>query len=200
MAKLFRINVWLTVIGAGALFALGWLAGSWTTCRASGCTFDVQLFEAVGTWVGGLGTVLAVVIATHQLRTVIASSMQENRANEAGAERAARRVKFRAKPLKPHATVYKAVGVTVTNTSTETLTSLVLRTSDGTILKETEQVDPQREWLVTVPAGEVDLDDLLIEGAEARVRAEVEQRLELAFDLGGYRFVRTRTGMRKASE
>lgn len=200
MVKFLRRHSWLAAATAGALlFGLGWLAGTWATCRGSGCSFDSQLFEAIGTWVGGLGTVVAVVVATHQLRSTIESSAQASLSEAAEADASARRVKFRAKPIKVHAGLYKAVGVTVTNASTETLTSLVLRSSDGTILEEAEQVDPRRDWLVTVPVDALNLGDLAMDGAEGRVRTEVEHGLELDFDLCGYRYERTRTDIRRSS-
>lgn len=201
MVNILRRHSWLVGATAAALlFGLGWLAGSWATCRDPGCSFDAQLFEAIGTWVGGLGTVVAVVVATHQLRSTIESSAQESRTTEAEADAAARRVKFRAKPLKPQAGLYKAVGVTVTNASNETLTALVLHGVGGTVLREAEQLDPHRDWLVTVPVLDLDLVDLTIEGAEARVRTEVEQKLELGFDVRGFRYARTRADVRKSSD
>lgn len=50
--------------GFGCLvgLAIGWWAGSFTACALTedGCEVRVQAIEALGTWVGGVGTILAV--------------------------------------------------------------------------------------------------------------------------------------------
>lgn len=57
--------------------ALGWWLGSWTSCGDS-CEPSVATIEAIGTWVGGLGTVGAVGFAVLAFRT----EQRERRAAE----------------------------------------------------------------------------------------------------------------------
>lgn len=56
--------------GAIAGGAIGWLVGSYASCSQStyGCELRVQAIEAAGTWVGGLGTMLAVWAAVAAFR------------------------------------------------------------------------------------------------------------------------------------
>lgn len=69
-------------LGIGTLsgLVLGWWGGSFTACSQSesGCEVRVQAIEAVGTWVGGLGTVLAVGAAVVAFR----SEEESRRVNE----------------------------------------------------------------------------------------------------------------------
>lgn len=39
--------------------AIGWWAGSFTACAGKGCEVRVDSIEALGTWVGGVGTIAA---------------------------------------------------------------------------------------------------------------------------------------------
>ena len=63
-----RWNGWTLVATLAAVFALGWALGTWSTCRGGACSFDPDLFGALGTWVGGLGTIGALIFAGRQLR------------------------------------------------------------------------------------------------------------------------------------
>lgn len=59
------------LVAAVALFVglvVGWSLGSWSAC-GSGCGFDVSLFAALGTWVGGVAIALAsLVISISKVR------------------------------------------------------------------------------------------------------------------------------------
>ncbi|MBB1513781.1 hypothetical protein H5399_14400 [Tessaracoccus sp. MC1627] len=63
-------NASFAIGGFAAGGALGWWAGSFATCAAAAvqCQASVDAIAAVGTWVGGLGTVGAVIYAAATLR------------------------------------------------------------------------------------------------------------------------------------
>jgi hypothetical protein len=64
---------WRVVLGVfGGLLAgavIGWVLGSYSACRDSGCKVRVDSVEAIGTWVGGLGTIAAVLAAVVAFRS-----------------------------------------------------------------------------------------------------------------------------------
>lgn len=69
---------WL-IIGVLVGGVLGWLTGSWTSCASSSaCELRVNSVEALGTWVGGLGTVGALLYAAREF------SQRNSRGREAG--------------------------------------------------------------------------------------------------------------------
>jgi uncharacterized membrane protein len=63
---------WRVVLGVFAGFLAGacggWVLGSYTACADAGCKVRVDAVEAVGTWVGGLGTIAAVLAAVVAFR------------------------------------------------------------------------------------------------------------------------------------
>lgn len=52
--------VWAGLVVGGTI---GWWAGSFTACASGGCQVRVDSIGALGTWVGGLGTIAAVLAA-----------------------------------------------------------------------------------------------------------------------------------------
>jgi hypothetical protein len=64
------VRLFLAVGGLLVGVAIGWWAGSFTACSRStnGCETRVASIEALGTWVGGLGTVAAVMFAAVTFR------------------------------------------------------------------------------------------------------------------------------------
>lgn len=64
-----RRSVWISLclLGGLGLLLLGWILGNWMACTGEECSFDTELFAGLGTWVGGIGTVVALVFAALQL-------------------------------------------------------------------------------------------------------------------------------------
>lgn len=60
-------SAFLVFVGVVVGAAVGWWLGSWTSC-GNACEPRVSAIEAVGTWVGGLGTVGAVGFAVIAFR------------------------------------------------------------------------------------------------------------------------------------
>jgi hypothetical protein len=59
---------WALLLGLAAGLSIGWLAGSFTACAETKCEANTAAIEAAGTWVGGLGTIAAVLFAVNQFR------------------------------------------------------------------------------------------------------------------------------------
>jgi hypothetical protein len=62
-------GVGLTLAGFLAGGVTGWWAGSFTACASTGCEVRVASIEALGTWLGGLGTIAAVLAAVVAFRS-----------------------------------------------------------------------------------------------------------------------------------
>lgn len=59
---------------------IGFVAGGWASCAPSeACEFKADLAGALGTWVGGLGTIGALIFAVRAFRSEEASRRQEER-------------------------------------------------------------------------------------------------------------------------
>lgn len=77
-------KVFLLAVSAGlACLVAGFVLGQWVACAGESCSFDVDLFGALGTWVGGIGTVLALGFAAVQLRGDIEERVADRQAEAA---------------------------------------------------------------------------------------------------------------------
>lgn len=72
------------VLSAAVSLIVGLLIGSWATCGQQ-CGFNAALFGALGTWVGGLGTIGAFAFTAHEL---ITSRRREEKLNKLREEEA----------------------------------------------------------------------------------------------------------------
>lgn len=105
---------------------LGWLVGSWSTCSAAnqGCTIDVAALEAAGTWVGAIGTILAVLAAVVTIKSgeqsrldMLAAHARDEAAQVARFRAAAKAVRLRAWIEEYHHDVPSLITFKVENTS-----------------------------------------------------------------------------------
>lgn len=109
--------------GFGCLvgLALGWWVGSFTACVATerGCEVRVQSIEAAGTWVGGVGTVLAVGAAVLAYRSEERSRREEERQKEIAAQQRASQALENAKRVVVTAQVVSYTGDAITQLAFE---------------------------------------------------------------------------------
>lgn len=85
----FLVHSWPgTVIVLLVGLVIGFWAGGFTSCAGKGCEVRVDSMEALGTWVGGLGTIAAVIYAAAAFR-----HDHEKRAEAAHEEAVARKRK-----------------------------------------------------------------------------------------------------------
>lgn len=180
------------LIGVVAGFVIGWGVGSWTACAPGpGCEVRVNAIGALGTWVGGLGTVGALI---YGVRTFRDDAAERKRAITLDSRRSA----VRYKPMAPiRSGTYTKVNIAVTNQGAVDMTdvSLVLdRGTDAeTVLGSADQVHSGRLFGVTKSVEELGLQELPTEPQQAAnkvVKAELAPRVSLVFSVGGERFVR----------
>lgn len=200
-------RTWLAVAGvAVAGVAVGWLIGSAATCGA-GCGFDVALFEAIGTWTGGVGVALiggvyGIYAARRNSRLDKAEAAR--RAHEE-AERQELRERDSARALatmcalrfqpKPGAgPIYDRVHISFQNKIDEVVFTPTLLGSDGEVFQQDGQVAPTRTWGTTIPLSKLGLSQTFTDEVAARQALNddgVKEQLTFEFTIRGYRFVRT---------
>ena len=138
---------------AGAL--LGYLLGAWSACGSS-CRFDVNLFEAFGTWAGGLGTTAALALTALQISRGRRDRLDEVAREGARWKAVARGVKLRATPTSEvpgsagQERKYTGVTFEVTNPTGHVLTDLGARLADRVVTRN-EQTSASRSWEFKVP-------------------------------------------------
>ncbi|WP_144855488.1 hypothetical protein [Marihabitans asiaticum] len=181
------------LIGVVAGIVIGWGMGSWTACAPGpGCEVRVNAIGSLGTWVGGLGTVGALI---YGVRTFRDDAAERKRAITLDSRRSAVRYKPMV-PIKSRGT-YTKVNIEVTNQGAVDMTDVSLVLDRGTdaekVLMSANQVHTGRVFGVTESVEELGLQELPTEPQQAAnkvVKAELAPRVSLVFSVGGERFVR----------
>lgn len=199
--------IWLAIVGAVFVgVVIGWLIGSAATCGA-GCGFDVALFEAIGTWTGGVGVALvggAYAIYAARRNSRLDKAEADRRAREE-AERQEVRERDSARALanmcalrfqpKPGAgPIYDRVHISFQNKIDEVVFAPTLRGVDGEVFQQDGQVAPSRTWGTTIPLSKLGLSQTFADEVAARQALNddgVKEQLTFEFTIRGYRFVRT---------
>lgn len=180
---------WL-LLGVSVGVALGWLAGSWTTCSVGGsCEPRIASIEAVGTWVGGLATTGALLLTAHQLG-------EGSRRRHRTALIDARRSALRLRAIDEKDGRFLSVEARLENKSTRDLVDVALLL-DGEIIEGEHQIHPGKTRWFTLRVNGLGISELPSK-PETRsgqiLREMLGNRLEVSFELDGYRFVRSLEG------
>lgn len=198
-------RVLLTITAIAALVVgvgLGYLLATSITC-GEGCVFNVALFDAVGTWVSGLG-----VSAVGGWFTLNANAAR--RAEKAARERAekdereAARLRearilaimctLRYQPLGDPQNGYERVSIEFQNKLEEPVFWPDIVLSDGTRLGgEDEQVFPSRAWGKKTQLAKLEIEAKYPTELAAReaINATGRDTVVFEFTIRGYRFART---------
>ena len=167
-------------------FVLGWGFGAWTTCGPS-CRFDVNLFEALGTWLGGVGVAVAAgMCALHRYRE---DNRSESRAAIATAHLCAARF-----TLKPEKGSYRdRVHIQFTNKTSELIAHPSLHVAGGRVLERDNIVAPGRGWGTTVYLSDLGLKNIDPQDSSTRdVLDKVKSLIVLQFEVRDRSFLRNR--------
>lgn len=87
VVRSFKVVLLVSAVGLLCL-AGGFVIGNWAACTGEACSFDVDLFGALGTWIGGAGTVLALGFAGLQLSGDMEERARSRQRDEAAARKA----------------------------------------------------------------------------------------------------------------
>lgn len=187
----FWIKIVLALLAA---LVLGWGLGSWSACRDRPCSFDVNLFEAVGTWVGGLGTGIAAGVAAFELRARRVKNRVERQNEIATLKAVAQSCAVRARPTSESSGQYAYVQVEFANRTPYFVRNVVWRDSADAILAEADLVTPGGEpfgqkfpiarFGISAPLRGPKAD------ATAVVRRDVEATMIFEYTIEGLRFRR----------
>lgn len=160
----------VTAAVAGIVIGLviGWSMGAWATCGAR-CGFNVALFEAIGTWVGGVGVAsVAAGYAWFRARRDREAALV---ASENEALALARDCAIRFTPLGDEHNGYRSVHIEFENKLSERVYAVKLVTVDDEPLRVDAQVGPGRAWGTSAQLSAL--------GLEAHYATEVEVRTAL---------------------
>ncbi|WP_460800077.1 hypothetical protein [Microbacterium sp. GXF0217] len=183
---------WL-VVGAvaGTVLGLviGWSMGAWTTCGNS-CSFDVALFEAIGTWVGGVGVaaVAGGYVGFRARRDRQAALIAAE--NEALA--LARDCAIRLTPLGDEHNGYHRVNIEFENKLAERVYAVGLRTIENEELRSDAQVGAGRTWGTAALLPTLGLEEHYATELEARqaLRRRGKSRVIFTCTIRGFVFER----------
>lgn len=163
---------------------IGWTLGSWSTC-GSRCSFNVALFDAVGTWVGGVG------ITTVGGLYVWRRNRREDQLATEAAWRDAYMCTLRSSPLEWDNT-WSRVQVEFTNQLREPVTEVSMHLIGGTTLRHDKLVAPGRLWGHSFSFADLNLAPCQDEpGARTLIKREVRPKLVFVFTLRGNQFLRS---------
>lgn len=182
--------------------ALGFVLGMRAGC-GNECGFDVALFEAIGTWVGGVG--VALVAGYYTLSSNAARRSEEAAAKLRKAEKAeTRRAReartlavmcaLRYQPLGDENNGYTRVSIEFENKLEEPVFWPDIVLSDGTRLGgEDEQVFPERSWGKDTQLAKLEVETKYPTEMAARkaINATGRDTVVFEFTIRGYRFART---------
>lgn len=141
----------LAIVGLAAGIAIGWWIGAAATCGAT-CRFDVSLFEAIGTWTGGVGISAVagfyVLYRTHRDRADALAQVEHE------ATAAARECALRFVPKGDDENGFHKVHIEFENKLDERVYDVRIRI-DGKYVKEDRQVAPGRAWGTSVESSAI---------------------------------------------
>lgn len=184
------------IVGGLLGLAVGWGLGAWTACGAT-CRFDISLFEAIGTWVGGLGAIAVAVIGGLYARRRRRDAEERRDADLVDAAwRAATLCPLRIVLIGNDIGGYQKAEIRLRNRSGTDMAWPVI-TLDGVPGKTISILKPGRKWTIPLPlAGIGSPQDRKDRGKTRRlVRDALEERLHADFTVGGLRFRRTLTSL-----
>lgn len=187
MVKCCRKPSTILVGGSGVLagLCLGWLLGGYTSCRSTtfGCEIRVDIVEAVGTWIGGLGTIMAVIYAALTLRAHKADSatrhsiIQEKKASlERAAFQAARSLHFAIKADGYEANRIHHVTLLVKNTSRDAdMTCIEISLPEESLLEQLKDLSPGDSTTISKET------EIFLEGSLSEWEANANQKIKARY-------------------
>ena len=174
----------LTYVLLVATAVASWWLGAWSAC-GSDCSFDTALFEAIGTWVGGVG------ITTVGGVYVWLRNRSDSERQTTEAWRVAYMCTLRCRPLW-RAGAWSKVQIEFTNHLLEHVTDVEVHLVGGATLRTDKVVAPGRTWGDSVPMDGLGLVAPTDEQeARALVNSEVRPRVVFVFSVRGHRFLRS---------
>lgn len=195
---------WATALLGGVIggLILGWGLGSYATCAdGPGCQIRLDSVNALGTWVGGLGTIGALLLGILALR---GDANEKRRSAVLDSRRSA--IRFKPYGRHPGKPIYHGVRIEVTNQTAVDMTDVSFVLDDGDqgrrkTLGSTAQIHSGRPWGVSTTLQDLGVSPLpLMPETEAGriINTELAPRVSLHFSLHGQRFVRTAEDVRSA--
>jgi hypothetical protein len=177
------IVVWSLLSALVALIA-GWLGGMWATCGAS-CAFDVALFDAYGSWVGGLAVPVALFGFT------VYTHVTTKRAERDAAFGLALMCVVRPTPVLGRGGVFDAVQFEFKNGIAEPVFNPELHIEDGKTIRRDRIVSPGYKWAPTEKLDAFDLPKFAVEEEVRRaINTSIRPTVVFTFTIRGYRFAR----------
>jgi hypothetical protein len=138
-------GIW-AVVGLAAGISIGWWIGAAAACGTT-CRFDVALFEAIGTWIGGLG--ISAVAGFYVLYRTHRDRADELAQAEHEATASARECALRFVPKGDALNGFQRVHIEFENKLNERVYDVGIRI-DGKYVKQDRQVAPGRAWGTSV--------------------------------------------------
>lgn len=183
---------WIGAVPGGVLIGLvaGWCLGSWATCGNT-CEFDVALFEALGTWVGGVG--VAAIAGGYALSRSTRDRAAALETAEHDALVLARGCVIRFVPIGDEHNGYRRLSLVFNNTLSEKVHAVSLHASDGSSLQEDAQVNPSRSWGTAINYSDLGLADhyASVRLAQQAVTRVIKERIVFRYTIRGFAFERT---------
>lgn len=184
------------IVGGLLGLAVGWGLGAWTACGAT-CRFDISLFEAIGTWVGGLGAIAVAVIGGLYARRRRRDAEERRDADLVDAAwRAATLCPLRIGLIGNDTGGYQKAEILLRNQSGMDMACPVI-TLDGTPSQTIGILKPGGKWTIPLSLTKIGSpQDRKDRGKTRRlVRDALEEKLHADFTVGGLRFRRTLTSL-----
>ena len=187
---------------------IGWWTSLLVTC-GDACTFNVALFDAIGTWVGGVA--VATIAGGYALYragrdradkaadearvagVVRIEAARAFRDREHEAVAMARACAIRFVPKGDEHNGYSKVHIVFANKLFVRVFDVALRLKSGETVRNDHQVHPERQWGEIVPMASLKLSDYYSTAKEARKALNETGKFEVDFlyTIDGFRFQRT---------
>jgi len=188
---------------AAVAAVLGWTLGSRAACGTGwgDCSFDTALFEAIGTWLGAIGTVGALLYAARQVKLEVdgraAERLRHQREEDREHQRSlgeqaedladAQMCFLHLSPTGLQSDSYASVQLRVTNLTERPLANVAVSFDDGR-LDSVDLVVSQATWATSAHIGSLGLERLPRQGATRLLEREVEPKVAVEFSLGHRRY------------
>lgn len=179
----------MVCVGAVALLAgvtIGWWIGSWASCGTA-CQFDVDLFAAIGTWVGGVGLALAALAFT------ISQDRETRRRRREEAFGTAIMCVLRPKPVVSQDGNLVRVEFAFQNKTANPIDNVSAHLIGDTVFRRDARVWPGRTWGFQRSPSDLGLPTHVESEplARALIRSTLTPRLVFCFTVNGSKFLRS---------
>lgn len=189
-----RVRNWTPWAGAGIGLTIGLLVGwgiaTFLVCGEA-CVFNVALFEALGTWVGGV--LIAGVGATYAIYRTRRDTMDALLHAEAEALARARDCTIRFKPLGDASNGYSQVAIEFLNKLDERVFDVELLDEAGSTIRRDAQVAPGRGWGDKIPLESLGLASNYPSqrAVSIAIKGRGRDSIVFCYSIHGFRFERT---------